>query len=173
MLITNQHHGSDAVQQFRIITAGLILTSLLTLEACSQPEQAGDKKVESPAISSPISQPTSTTTSKKQNDSHSSGGNVVESQGIHLEFGSEKFTKDTHLDVFVQQSDNHESIPNAKVTALVQSPDGTQQSLDLKYDTAGKHYAALLSETAPGQYQVKVIANVNGKKVDGRFTFDR
>jgi hypothetical protein len=78
-----------------------------------------------------------------------------------------------HLDFFLQKGDNHEAIPNAKVTAQVQLPDGTQQSLDMKYDAADKHYTALLSATATGEYKVAVLSDISGEKVNGRFTFTK
>ena len=52
-------------------------------------------------------------------------------------------------------------------------PDGTQKTLPLKYDAKGKHYTALLSSKVPGQYQVKINADIKGEKVNGRFTFKK
>jgi len=101
------------------------------------------------------------------------GGQVVESGAYHLELVPEKEDKGTHLDFYLQRGDNHEAIPNAKVTAQVQMPDGTQKTLPLKYDAEGKHYAALLPGNASGQYQVRVTADIKGEKVNGRFSFKK
>ncbi|MDZ4877999.1 MAG: hypothetical protein CLLPBCKN_007434 [Chroococcidiopsis cubana SAG 39.79] len=99
------------------------------------------------------------------------GGQVVEAGAYHLELVPEKGEKGTHLDLYLQRGDNHEAIPNAKVTAQVQSPDGTQKNLNFKYDPSGKHYTTLLPGKATGQYQMKVTADVKGEKVNGRFSF--
>ncbi|MGL4621559.1 hypothetical protein [Chroococcidiopsis sp.] len=99
------------------------------------------------------------------------GGQVVESGAYHLELVPVKENKGTHLDFYLQRGDNHAAIPNAKVTAQIQMPDGTQKTLPLKYDSKGKHYAALLASNASGQYQVKVTADIKGEKVNGRFSF--
>jgi hypothetical protein len=88
-----------------------------------------------------------------------------------LEFIAIKEAKGTHLDFYLQKGDNHETIPNAKVTAQIQLPDGTQKTLPLPYDAPGEHYAVLLPAIAIGEYQVKVTADIQGKKVDGRFNF--
>lgn len=101
------------------------------------------------------------------------GGQVVESGAYHLELVPEQEAKGTHLDFYLQRGDNHEAIPNAKVTAQVQMPDGTQKTLPLKYDAEGKHYAVLLTGNASGQYQVKVTADIKGEKVNGRFSFKK
>ncbi|MBD2307280.1 hypothetical protein H6G17_17515 [Chroococcidiopsis sp. FACHB-1243] len=99
------------------------------------------------------------------------GGQVVEAGAYHLELVPEKEANGTHLDLYLQRGDNHEAIPNAKVTAQVQSPDGTQKNLSFKYDPSGKHYTTLLPGKATGQYQMKVTADVKGEKVNGRFSF--
>ena len=73
----------------------------------------------------------------------------------------------------MQTGDKHETVPNANVTADIQSPDGTQKTVPFTYDASGKHYVAMLENGAAGQYQVKVIADVGSEKVNGRFNFDR
>jgi hypothetical protein len=109
----------------------------------------------------------------KDDSGESHGGQVVESGAYHLEFVPEKEETGTHLDLYLQRGDTHEAIPNAKVTALVQSPDGKQQSLNLTYDDEGKHYTVLFPGTTTGQYQVKIAADVSGENVNGRFSFQQ
>jgi len=101
------------------------------------------------------------------------GGQVVESQGYHLEFVPEKTEKGMHLDFYLQKSDNHAAVGGAKVTAQVQSPDGKKESLTLKYDANEKHYTALLTSKATGDYKVAILCDISGKKVNGRFGFKR
>ncbi|MBD0345028.1 MAG: hypothetical protein ICV63_09455 [Coleofasciculus sp. Co-bin14] len=137
--------------------------------ASSDNKSTGEKTTESAA------KPTEPT--KTESSGHAAkplkGGQVIESGPYHLEFVPVKENDGTHLDFYLQKGDNHEVIPNAKVTAQVQLPDGTQKSLDLPYDAAGKHYAALLPEKAVGQYQVKITSDIEGQKVDGRFSFNQ
>ncbi len=150
--------------------------SLIFLGACGNNNQATNSD------SSPTVQPAESTAQKTEAvktdaSGHApvpqAGGQVVESGLYHLEFVPVKEESGTHLDFYLQKGDNHEAIPNAKVTAQVQLPDGTQKTLPLTYDAKGKHYAALLSEKAGGQYQVKVTSDINGQKVNGRFNFSR
>lgn len=146
--------------------------SLIILSACSNTNQTSSPE-------NPLNNTASKPAQIAKNDAANKpgtpqkGGQVVESGAYHLEFVPEKEAKGTHLDFYLQKGDNHEAIPNAKVTAQIQLPDGTQKRLPLTYDAPGKHYAALLPETATGQYQVKVTSEVNGQKVDGRFSFNR
>ncbi|BAZ47190.1 hypothetical protein NIES4102_42360 (plasmid) [Chondrocystis sp. NIES-4102] len=111
--------------------------------------------------------------SNKDDSGESLGGQVVESGPYHLEFVPEKEENGTHLDLYLQKGDTHEAVTNAKVTALVQSPDGKQQSLNLTYDTEGKHYTVLFPGTTTGQYQVKITADASGENVNGRFSFQQ
>lgn len=151
--------------------------SLIFLGACGSNNQATNSD------SSPTSaKPTESTAqpadaAKTESSSHGAkpqkGGQVVESGPYHLEFVPEKEANGTHLDFYLQKGDNHEAIPNAKVTAQVQLPDGTQKTLPLTYDAEGKHYAALLPGNASGQYQVKVTSDIDGRKVEGRFSFNQ
>jgi len=152
----------------------IVLSSvgLVFLGACGNGNQAG-------TLESPTTSPAATAaeTGEPPKSEHSSeaqaGGQVVESGPYHLEFVSEPEDNGTHLDFYLQKGDNHEAIPNAKVTAQVQLPNGQQRSLPLTYDAEGKHYTAMLSEKAPGQYPVSITSDINGEKVNGRFTFSQ
>ena len=68
----------------------------------------------------------------------SRGGQVVEQGAYHLELVPEKGKDGVHLDFYLQKGDNHQTIPNAKVTGQVQLPNGTQKNLTFKYDADGK-----------------------------------
>ena len=149
---------------------GLGSVGLLLLAACGNNNQAANSD-SSPIASSPETATKTEPASEKARESK--GGQVVESGPYHLEFVPEKEDNGTHLDLFLQRGDNHEAIPDAKVTAQVQLPDGTQKSLPLTYDAEGKHYTALLPEKAVGQYQVKITSDISGEKAEGRFSFSR
>lgn len=162
-----------------IKSLGIVLStvSLIFLGACSNSNQAANPE-NSPTSANPASSaaPSGSGTATEQSEQAGEpqeGGQVVEAGAYHLEFVPEKEDNGTHLDLFLQKGDNHEAVPNAKVTAQVQLPDGTQKSLNLTYDADGKHYTALLPEKATGQYQVKMTSDINGEKVDGRFSFSQ
>ena len=151
--------------------------SLFFLGACGNNNQATNTE-SSPTTTQPAestAQPSDA--ANTESSSHAAkplaGGQVVESGPYHLEFVPVKEDNGTHLDFYLQKGDNHEAIPNAKVTAQVQLPDGTQKTLPLTYDAEGKHYAALLPGKATGQYQVKITSEIDGEKVDGRFSFNQ
>lgn len=156
-------------------SGGIILGSagLFFLGAFTSNNQAVSFSSRSVALASEIAVKTESgsekATQSKQNQKK--GGQVVEAGAYHLELVPEKEANGTHLDLYLQRGDNHQAIPNAKVTAQVQMPNGTQKNLNFKYDTSGKHYTTMLSEKTSGQYQMKVTADVNGKKVNGRFSF--
>ena len=159
----------------------MILASvgLLFLGACSKGDQASDPNsnptsppvASQPASSAPNAAPGAA--DKTVNPQASKGGQVVESGAYHLEFVAAKESTGTHLDFYLQKGDKREPVPNAKVTAQVQLPNGKQQTLALKYDADGKHYAVVFPGKEAGQYPVKVTADINGEKVNGRFTFNQ
>jgi hypothetical protein len=143
----------------------------LFLTACSGGSETAST-APSPAAS--VAAAPSTTPATAGHDSvPQAGGQVIESGPYHLEFVSAKEATGTHLDFYLQKGDAHTPIPNAKVSAQVQLPDGTQKSLDLQYDAAGKHYAALLEGKAAGEYKVAILSDISGEKVNGRFSFSR
>lgn len=148
------------------VSLAVFAMGLLFLGSCSNGQQAATPD-NSPAVSS------SETAQKGDHSTPAKGGKVVETGNYHLEFVPEKEDKGTHLDLYLQKGDTHEAIPNAKVTAQVQLPNGSQKTLDMKYDAQGKHYAVLLPEQAPGEYKVVILSDISGEKVNGRFTFNR
>ncbi len=161
------------------LKSGLIIlgsVGLLFLGACSNGNQATNTE-NSPATSTSSSQTPSVLTSPvtKTDSQHgeSHGGQVVETGSYHLEFVPEKEASATHMDIYVLKGDNHQIVPDAKVTAQVQLPDGKQKTVAFTYDANDKHYTAKLTEKAIGQYQVKVTADVKGEKLNGRFTFNQ
>ncbi|PMB09472.1 hypothetical protein CEN49_06500 [Fischerella thermalis CCMEE 5273] len=104
---------------------------------------------------------------------HSHGGQVIESGQYHLEFVAEPKDDGNHLDFYLKKGEKHDVVPDAKVTAQVQLPDGSQKSLPLTYEAKEQHYHAVLSEKAAGEYKVAILSDINGEKVNGRFTFKR
>ncbi|MBE9184463.1 hypothetical protein IQ270_06945 [Microcoleus sp. LEGE 07076] len=150
---------------------------LLFLGACGKGDEKSDANssltsfpvASKPASSAPSAAPVAA--DKTGHPNASKGGQVVESGAYHLEFLAEKEATGTHLDFYLQKGDKHEPVPNAKVTAQVQLPNGKQQNLALKYDPDGKHYTVLFPGQEAGSYAVKMNADINGEKVDGRFTF--
>lgn len=150
---------------------------LIFLGACSNNTHSisTNSQDTSPAqITTQTSPSTSVENAEKTNHpNQSQGGQVIESGSYHLEFISKPENDGTHMDFYLQKGDNHAAIPNAKVTAQVQLPDGTQKSLPLTYDAEGKHYTALLPGKASGAYNVAILSDISGEKVNGRFTFNR
>jgi hypothetical protein len=153
---------------------GLASTGLLLLGACSKEAKTSDSTAK-PQIeaTTPAPKKEPIASNGQSHMSPKKGGQVVESGKYHLELVPEKEGSNTHLDFYLLQGDKHEIVPNAKVTADLQSPDGKQKTLAFNYDAKDKHYTAMVDDKSTGQYQVKVTATFGGEKVDGRFNFDR
>jgi hypothetical protein len=163
--------------------------SLLFLGACSGGGNQASAPVASPAASSPVtSSPTTSASpaaSAHAEAEHKSGGEmahhdaehksgsglVVESGAYHLELVPEKEGSETHLDLFVQKGDSHETVANAKVTAQVQLPDGSQKSVEMAYEPEAKHYTAKVASVATGEYKVVIQSEIGGEKVNARYAF--
>lgn len=161
------------VKQMKSLKLGLVIlgsVGLVFLSACSNSNQAANPS-SSPA--EPPSETAATTEPASEQTSEEQGGQVIESGKYHLKFAPEPGESGTHMDFYLQTGDKHQAISNANVTAQVQLPDGTQKTLPLNYDAGQKHYTAVLPEKATGQYQVKIISDINGEKVNGRFTINR
>ncbi|BAZ19161.1 hypothetical protein NIES4073_00310 (plasmid) [Kalymmatonema gypsitolerans NIES-4073] len=161
------------------LKSGLIIlgsVGLLFLGSCSNANQAANTE-NSPDASKATTQTPSVSASPatKTDSEHgaSHGGQVVETGSYHLEFVPEKEANATHMDLYLLTGDNHETVPNAKVTAQVQLPGGQQKTIPFTYDAKDKHYTGLLNEKASGQYQVKITADIKDEKATGRFNFNR
>jgi hypothetical protein len=160
-----------------LISIAVVTSLALLLGACSNTPSATNsdtKKTTEPAPSM-ASSTKRDDTGKPENskEAEKKGGQVVESGPYHLEFSPSKESGSTHLDFYLQKSDTHQPVANAKVTAQVTLPDATSKSLELVYDADGKHYTAKLPDTAAGDYKVTIISDITGEKVNGRFTFSQ
>jgi hypothetical protein len=151
--------------------------SLLFLGACSgggnQASAPASPTPMSPPVASPVpsASPAAASGHNAENEKKAGGGIVVESGAYHLELIPEKEGSDTHLDLFLQKTNSHESVGNAKVTAQVQLPDGSQKSAEMTYDPEAKHYTAKVKSVAVGEYKVVVQSEIGSEKVNARFAF--
>jgi hypothetical protein len=146
--------------------------SLLVLTGCTSGEKKASETTESSPVAAAPAEPTAAD-AEASSSSSSEGGQVVESGPYHLELVPGSEAEGTHLDLFLQKGDTHEAISDAKITAQVDLPDGTQQSLEMEYDAEGKHYTALIPGSAAGDYKVAVLSDIAGEKVNGRFSFSK
>ncbi|MDZ8052400.1 MAG: FixH family protein [Aulosira sp. ZfuCHP01] len=103
-------------------------------------------------------------------DKHS--GQVIESGKYHLEFKQHTEKDSTHLDITLHDEQD-KAVTDAKLTAQVQLPDGTNKTLQVPYNTEEKQYTAKLPATATGEYKVVIQTDVKGEKFNSRFTFKR
>lgn len=145
--------------------------SLLALGACSGGEASKSTTESKPAETTTAQAESGAKETSKEDDGHSKGGQVVETGDYHLEFLTHKADSGVSLDFIIQKGEAHTPVTDAKVTAQVQLPDGTQQALDMKYDAGEKVYKAILPKPAAGEYKVAVLSDVDGKKMNSRFTF--
>ena len=144
---------------------------LLLLVACNKGDQASDTN--SNSASSPVASQPASSAPAAAPATATKGGQVVESGAYHFEFLTEKKATGTHLYLYLQKKDKKEPVPNAKVTAQVQLPNGKQQTLALKYDAKGKRYAVVFPSKQPGQYPVNMTVIINGVKVENRIVFNQ
>lgn len=154
----------------RSMIAILVSASLLVLTGCGS---GGDTTAEVDPSPTSAESPVAETSEPAADTEAKQGGQVVEVGAYHLELVPEVEADGTHVDLYLQQGDSHEPIPDAQVTAQVDLPDGTQQSLEMDYDAEGGHYVALLPSDAAGEYKVAILSDINGEKVNGRFSFSR
>jgi len=175
---------------FKLAIVTLSSMALLSLTACNNSSEASKTS----ATNSSPTEATSATAAKpdskaqethKEGDGHNhkegdghdhsgghgKGGQVVETGDYHLEFLTHKADNGVSLDFVIEKGEAHTPITTAKVSAQVQLPDGTQQALDMKYDAGEKVYKAVLAKAPTGEYNVAVLSEVDGKKMNSRFSF--
>lgn len=156
---------------FSVVALGLALT----LGACGTSGEQASAPAEAVA-EAPAVEDQAAPEPAAGGDGHtqvSQGGQVIESGPYHLELLTANEATGVHLDFFLQKGDTHEPITDAKVMAQIQAPDGTQESVELSYDAEGAHYTAMLPATAAGDYNVAILSDIGGEKVNGRFTFTK
>jgi hypothetical protein len=162
------------MKALKLFAIGVSSLVFLVLGACSGGNQTASNvtsSVTTDTTAKPPERHSEGTGGSANHPKVSKGGQIIESGSYHLEFVPEKEASGTHLDFYLQKGDTHAAIPDATVTAQVQLPDGTQKSLDLKYDPERKHYAVMFPGSATGEYKVAILSDINGEKVNGRFTF--
>ena len=77
------------------------------------------------------------------------------------------------MDFYLEKGEKHENVSDAKVTAQIQLPSGEEKTIPLEYEADEKHYHAILPGKAAGEYKVAILSEINGEKVNGRFSFKR
>lgn len=162
--------------QLHIKPVAIVALGLLFLGACSSSNQTATTTTSPAATPAASSNPTTDTKKTTPAETHThggQGGQIIESGPYHLELLTVNEANGTHIDFFLQKGDNHVPIPNAKVTAQVQLPDGSQKVLNMKYDASEKHYHSVLPGAAAGEYKVAILSDIQGEKVNARYTFKR
>lgn len=160
----------------KLLLIGIIFVTILAACSNSPTSPSPTKSPNAVTTKEPTPQTVTKTDSKadKKPENHgkpNQGGQVVEVGAYHLELLLGKEDNNIHLDFFLQTGDTHEAIPDAKVTAQVQFPDGSQKSYELAYDAPNKHYATNLPTSASGEYKIAILTDIKGEKVNGRFNF--
>lgn len=150
----------DAATEIPVCDESTAADGATDAAACTDPETAGAATTSSETAASDHSAPTK-------------GGQVVETGAYHMEFVPVPEADGIHLDFYLQTGDTHEAVTDATAVAQVQLPDGTQQELPMEYDAEGEHFFAFLPTQATGEYKAVVLTDINGEKVNGRFTFSK
>jgi hypothetical protein len=164
------------MKSIRLSILAYSVFGLFLLGACSS-NQNNPTATESPSVQNTEVAPKAENTAEKpdkdaDHSQESRGGQVVEVGDYHLELVKEKEENGDHLHFYLQKGADHQLVTNAKVTALVQSPDGGERSLNLVYESEEKAYTGTLNDADAGKYNLKIIAEVAGEKVNGRFQIE-
>jgi hypothetical protein len=169
-----------SLNSLKSLTIVSSLISIIVIAACSSPTPETKTAPPNPVNTSEPTKANAPKNSDKPSDkasgNHSKasqGGQVVEVGAYHLELVAINEDGGVHIDLFLQNGSDHSPIPDAKVSAQVQLPNGTKKTLDMPYKADGKHYGAFLSETIAGEYKAVILSEIKGEKINGRFAFKR
>lgn len=174
------------MKSFKTIIIALSSTSLLFLGACSGGNQATNSENTSNNSTTQTAAKTETTAKEGEKHDDSDGhqhskdgkhgsdhaGQVIDLGKYHLEFKPETVKDATHLDISVH-GEKDEIITDAKLTAQIQSPDGSNKTVNIPYNASEKQYTTAFKETAAGEYKVVLQTDIKGEKSNGRFSFKR
>ena len=163
-------------------TSLIALTSIsLLLGACGTSEQATNtqnttttstEKTETKSTTAATDKPQEVGKAEKKGGAGHKG-QVVQSGKYHFELSPDLHDGAIHLDTTVH-GESDKPITNAKLVAQVQSPDGTSKTVPIAYNTEEKQYTATIpmSKTG-GDYKVAIQAEIDGKKINTRFSFKK
>jgi len=158
------------------LLSAFLVTVAVTLTACggSETTTAPDDTA-APTAESPASPPAEEAEAPDSEDhsAPSQGGQVVETGAYHMELVPLPEGDGIHLDLYLQTGDTHEPVAEATAVAQVQLPDGTQQEIPMEYDAAGEHFFAFIPTQATGEYKTVIQTDIQGEKVNGRFSFSK
>jgi hypothetical protein len=163
-------------------TSSIALMSIsLLLGACGTSEQATNTQsttttsTEKTETKSPEVAKTEAADKPKETAKTGSGhkGQVVQSGKYHFELSPDLHEGAIHLDTTIH-GESDKAITNAKLIAQVQSPDGTSKTLPITYNTEEKQYTATLPMSKTnGDYKVAIQAEIDGEKINTRFSFKK
>ena len=158
------------------LLSALLMTAAVALTACGGSETAtAPDDTAAPTAESAASSPAEEAEAPASED-HSApgqGGQVVETGAYHMELVPVPEADGIHLDLYLQTGDTHEPVADATAVAQVQLPDGTQQEIPMEYDAPGEHFFAFIPSQAAGEYKTVIQTDIQGEKVNGRFSFSK
>ena len=143
----------------------------LSLIACGESEQATNTS-DAPETVSTIDEEHEHSHDEHY-DENAENAQVIVSGIYHLEFIAEPKDDGTNLNFHLENEESHQPIPDAKVAARVQLPNGDEKILDLQYEAERERYVAFLPEQAKGEYKVTILTETNGEQVNSSFSFDK
>ncbi len=104
---------------------------------------------------------------------HPQSEQVIISGEYSLKLVTVPSDKGIHLAFYLQQGEAKKQVNTAQVKAQIQLPNGEQKAIPLNYEYDRNHYHGMLSENESGEYQVTIISEINGEKINGKFSFQR
>lgn len=164
----------------RLVTKSALIffvaCSSLSLTACGHAQHGGE------ATTTPASKIATTKTDDAHGSQHEghtgihddiAHAEIIMSGPYHLELIAESKDYGINLNFHLEDNASQKPILGAKVTAVVQKPNGNQEILDLQYEAGGEHYIGSLETDAVGFYEVAILTDIKGKIVNANFSFER